>query len=223
MLIRHNAPVNDQTTTVVVDTPQVAKPVPAWAIHRRMYDWVLSFAHHKHSTTALFCLSFVESSFFPIPPDVLLAPLCMGNRKKSFWFATVCTVASVLGAFLGYWIGYALLDYVLMIPKITQEGIDEASKEFAVRGSWYVITAAFTPIPFKLLTITAGIVQMSLLPFAIACVIGRGARFYAEAMIIYFLGDKAKPLIERYFNLFCIICTLLIIGVYALMKWMDVL
>ena len=74
-------PVNDTSTTAAVDASEASKPVPAWAIHRRMYDWVLSFAHHKHSTTALFILSFIESSFFPIPPDVLLAPLCMGNRK----------------------------------------------------------------------------------------------------------------------------------------------
>src|SRR5690606_38194893 len=100
--------------------------VPWWAIHRRTYDWVLSFAHSKHSTAALFAISFAESSFFPIPPDVLLAPLCLSNRKKALWFATVTTVASVLGALLGYVIGMygwlALRDFLFdYVPSFTPE------------------------------------------------------------------------------------------------------
>ncbi|MAX24485.1 MAG: cytochrome B [Phycisphaeraceae bacterium] len=213
--------VNDTSNTAAVDAPQTAKPVPAWAIHRRLYDWVLSFAHHKHSNTALFVLSFVESSFFPIPPDVLLAPLCMGNRKKSMWFATVCTLGSVLGAFLGYYIGYAMIDLALMIPKITQENIDALAKEFDVRGSWYVFIAALTPIPFKLLTITAGFAKMNLLIFTLACIIGRAGRFYFVAGLFWLIGPKAGPLIDRYFNILCIIFTLLLIGGFALLKWMH--
>ena len=95
-------------------------PVSRWAIHRHLYDWVLSFAHHKHSTKALFGLSFAESSFFPIPPDVLLGPMSLGHRKKAIWFATVTTIASVLGAYLGYYIGYALID-VALIAKINAQ------------------------------------------------------------------------------------------------------
>lgn len=214
-------PVNDTPTTAVVDTPEVARPVPAWAIHRRMYDWVLSFAHHKHSTTALFILSFIESSFFPIPPDVLLAPLCMGNRKKSMWFATVCTVASVLGAFLGYVIGHFMINLALMIPTITQDKIDWLAAEFEVRGSLWVFIAAFSPIPFKLLTITAGFAKMNLLIFTLACLIGRAGRFFLVAGLFQWLGPKAGPFIDRYFNLLCIIFTILLIGGFVLLKWMH--
>ena len=89
----------------VDETTSHASPPSPWAIHRRLYDWVLSLADKSYGTWALFGISFAESSFFPIPPDVLLAPLCLGNRRKSLWFAAVTTVASVLGAFFGYWIG----------------------------------------------------------------------------------------------------------------------
>lgn len=193
-------------------------PVARWAIHRHLYDWVLSFAHHKHSTTALFALSFTESSFFPVPPDVLLGPLCLGRRAKALWFATVTTIASVLGAFLGYAIGYGLIEVALLIPGITQEGIDWLTGEFATRGQWYVFIAALTPIPFKLLTITAGSANMNLLIFGIACVVGRACRFYAVAGLFWFIGPKALPLIDRYFNLLCVLFVLLLVGGFAVIK-----
>lgn len=195
-------------------------PVARWAVHRRLYDWVLSFAHHRHSTSALFSLSFVESSFFPIPPDVLLGPLCLGHRKKSLWFATVCTCASVLGAFLGYLIGFGALEIALYIPGITQERIDWLSQEFDVRGQWYVFVAAVTPIPFKLLTITAGAAQMNLLVFAVACLLGRASRFYAVAAVFWLIGPKALPLIDKYFNLLCTVFVVLLVGGFAVLKYL---
>lgn len=193
-------------------------PVAKWAIHRHMYDWVLSFAHHKHSTTALFLLSFAESSFFPIPPDVLLGPLCLGHRRKALWFATVTTVASVLGAFLGYVIGYGLIEVALLIPGITQEGIDWLAGEFDTRGQWYVLIAALTPIPFKLLTITAGSAKMNLLIFGLACITGRALRFYGVAGMFWIIGPKALPLIDRYFNLLCVLFVALLVGGFAVIK-----
>ncbi len=195
-----------------------AGPVSRWALHRRLYDWVLAFAHSKHSTAALFVLSFAESSFFPIPPDVLLGPLCLGKRNKSMWFATVCTVASVMGAFLGYVIGMFAIDLALKIPGITQANIDWLAEQFALRGDLYVFIAALTPIPFKLLTITAGFAKMSLLPFTLACVIGRGLRFYAVAGLFWWIGPKALPFIERYFNLLCVVFVVLLIGGFAIIK-----
>lgn len=194
---------------------------PRWAIHRRLYDWVLSFAHHRHSTLALFGLSFAESSFFPIPPDVLLAPLALGNRNKAMWFATVTMVASVLGAFLGYVIGWLFIDVALLIPGITQERIDWLAGEFDERGQWYVFIAALTPIPFKLLTITAGFAQMNLLVFAIACLVGRSVRFYAVAGIFWLIGPKALPFIDRYFNLLCIVFVVLLVGGFFVIKVMP--
>ncbi len=195
--------------------------VPRWALHRRLYDWVLSFAHHRHSTLALFILSFAESSFFPIPPDVLLGPLCLGNRKKSMWFATVTTVASVLGAYLGYVIGYALIDLALHIPGITQERIDWLAGEFDARGEVWVFVAALTPIPFKLLTITAGFAEMNLFVFTIACIVGRSMRFFAVAGVFWAVGPRALPFIDRYFNLLCIVFTALLVGGFLVIKMLN--
>ncbi len=186
-----------------------------------MYDWVLSFAHRRHATPALFVLSFAESSFFPIPPDVLLGPLCLGHRRRSMWFATVCTVASVLGAFVGYYIGGALIDLALMIPGITQEKIDWLAGEFETRGQWYVLVAALTPIPFKLLTITAGFAKMNLLVFALACVVGRSMRFYAVAGLFWWIGPKAVPFIDRYFNWLCLVFAVLLVGGFIVAKLMH--
>jgi membrane protein YqaA with SNARE-associated domain len=196
-------------------------PASKWAIHRRMYNWVLSLAKSKHSTRALFGLSFAESSFFPIPPDALLIPLCLGERKKSFWFATVTTVGSVLGAFLGYLIGIAFIEVAYNVPGITPEGVAGLKSEFAARGNLYVFIAALTPIPFKLLTITAGAAKMNLLIFTLACVIGRGARFYAVAGLFWWVGPKAKPLIDKYFNWLCLAAVVLLVGGFAILKMMH--
>lgn len=203
---------------MVAEAAVSVRPANRWAIHRRMYDWVLSFAHHKHSTTALFALSFTESSFFPIPPDVLLGPLCLGKRNKALWFAFVCTAASLLGAFLGYAIGYGAIDLALMIPGITQDKIDWLAGEFEQRGQWYVFIAALTPIPFKLLTITAGFAQMNLLVFAAACLIGRAMRFFAVAGLFWWIGPRAVPFIDRYFNWLCAIFVVLLVGGFGVLK-----
>ncbi len=198
----------------------VGTPISKWAIHRRLYDWVLGFAHKPYGTWALAILSFTESSFFPIPPDVLLGPMCLGARRKSMWFATVTTAASVAGAFLGYFIGMVAIGLALKIPGITQDKIDWLAGEFAERGNWYVFIAALTPIPFKLLTITAGFAKMDLLPFTIACIIGRGIRFYGVAGVFWWIGPKAAPFIDKYFNLLCMIFTVLLVGGLFAMKYM---
>lgn len=195
-----------------------AKP-PRWAIHRRLYDWVLSLAETSYGTWALFWISFAESSFFPIPPDVLLAPLCLGSRTRSLWFAAVTTIGSVLGALLGYAIGYWLIDYAVMIPSISLEKIEGLKNEFDARGQWYVLIAALTPIPFKLLTITAGAAKMSIPIFLVACVIGRAARFFLVAGIIRAIGPRAIPLIDKYFNLLCILFVVLLAGGFVAVKY----
>jgi len=167
-------------------------------------------------------LSFVESSFFPVPPDILLGPLCLGNRKKSMWFATITMAGSVLGAFLGYAIGYGALEaLVRFIPGVeigdanTTGTVAWLKNEFEVRGSWYVFVAAITPIPFKLLTITAGFAEMNLLVFTLACLIGRSVRFYVVAGAFWLIGPKAVPLIDKYFNWLCVLFVVLLVGGFA--------
>jgi len=195
-------------------------PVPRWHLHRRLYDWTLGWAYRPSSDRALFVLSFAESSFFPIPPDVLLMPLVLGNRRKWLRFAFVCTLASVLGAFLGYVIGmFALKEVALMIPGVTQTGIDSLAAKFREFGYMYVFFAALTPIPFKLLTITSGVADMNLLVFTAACVVGRSMRFFAVAWLMHRFGPTVTPLIERYFNRLALVFAVLLIGGFVVVKY----
>ncbi len=201
-------------------------PVPRWALHRRLYDWVLSFAHHRHSTLALFILSFAESSFFPVPPDVLLGPLCLGNRKKSMWFATVCTVASVLGALLGYAIGYYLWEataefWYKYIPGFTPELFDRVHGLYDQYGVYVLFAAAFSPIPFKVFTIAGGVFAQPLLPFILVSLVGRAMRFFLVAGIFHWIGPRALPFIDRYFNLLCIVFTVLLVGGFLVVKMLN--
>jgi membrane protein YqaA with SNARE-associated domain len=198
-------------------------PISRWAIHRRLYDWVLSFAHHKHATPALFALSFAESSFFPIPPDVLLGPLCLGHRKKSLYFATVTTIASVLGAIVGYVIGWgaweAIHQFVFAyVPGFSQDKFDMVARWYDQWGIWILFAAAFTPIPFKVFTIAGGVFAQPLLPFILVSTVGRGLRFFLVAGLFWWIGPRALPLIDKYFNLLCLAFVLLLVGGFAIIK-----
>ena len=193
--------------------------VPWWHLHRRLYDWTLAWAYRPSASVALFALSFAESSFFPIPPDVLLMPLTLGNRRRWARFATFTAAASVTGAFLGYLIGFAFIGVALHIPGVTQQRVDWLSGEFDARGQWYVFVAALTPIPFKLLTITAGFARMNLLVFAAACLLGRSLRFYAVAFLVRLVGPKAVPFIDRYFNWLALGFVVLLVGGFVAVKY----
>ncbi len=201
-------------------------PAARWAIHRHLYDWVLSFAHRKHAGTALFALSFAESSFFPIPPDVLLGPMCLGNRKKALWFATITTIASVLGAYLGYVIGYGLWEamgqvFYDYVPGFTAEKFKTVEQWYDKWGVWVLFAAAFTPIPFKVFTIAGGVFNQPLVLFGVVSMIGRGLRFYGVAVVFWWIGPKALPFIDKYFNLLCIVFMVLMIGGVAVLKLMH--
>lgn len=198
-------------------------PVSRWAIHRRLYDWVLAFAHHRHSTTALFLLSLAESSFFPIPPDVLLGPLCLGHRRKSWWFATVTTFASVLGAVVGYTIGWGAWEVTRgfifqYVPGFSPEKFGTVERWYDQWGAWVLFAAAFTPIPYKVFTIAGGVFAQPLLPFVLISIVGRGLRFFLVAGLFWWVGPKAVPFIDRYFNLLCIVFVALLVGGFALIK-----
>ncbi len=215
---------NDSPTEMEVKSAEaVAGPVSRWAIHRRMYDWVLSFAHKKHSTAALFTLSFAESSFFPIPPDVLLMPMCLARRDKALWYATVCTVASVLGGVAGYCIGWGLWEamsgfFYHYVPGFKPETFQKVEGLYQKYDFWVVFSAALTPIPYKVFTIAGGVFHIALLPFIIASIIGRGIRFFAEAGMMWYFGPKVLPLIDKYFNVLTLAFTVLLVGGFALIK-----
>ncbi|MFC1601657.1 YqaA family protein [Candidatus Sumerlaeota bacterium] len=194
---------------------------------RGLYDWVLSWADSPYGALALFLLAVAESSFFPIPPDVLLIALCMGAYRRSMWFAAICSVGSVIGGAIGYLIGWKCFELV-GVPIInafaSMEAYDRLELLFEQYGLWIVGTAGFTPIPYKLFTIAAGACHMSFVPFVAISAVSRSARFFLVAGIVQFsykrFGDRIQGWIDRYFNLLSIaFVVLLILGFVVIKLW----
>lgn len=190
-------------------------------IVRKTYDWVLHWADTPWGAVALFILAFAESSFFPIPPDVLLIALCLGIPTKSFKYALVCTIGSVLGAAAGYSIGHfawvGVEDW--FIPAVfSMDAFNNVQGMYEQYNFWVVFTAGFTPIPFKLITITAGVCSINFWMFILASVISRAARFFLISWLIWKFGPTIKTFIDKYFNLLAIVFTILLIGSFAVIK-----
>lgn len=190
---------------------------------RRLYDWVLSWAHTPYGGIALFILAFAESSFFPIPPDVLLIALCLGHREKWLRFAAICTAGSVMGALAGYYIGWGLwhvVDQVFFtyVPGFTPEAFENVKGLYESYNFWIVFVAAFTPIPYKVITVTAGVFGIHLVPFVIASIIGRAARFFLVAFLLHRYGEPINDFINKRFNLLTIVFTVLLIGGFYVLK-----
>jgi membrane protein YqaA with SNARE-associated domain len=199
--------------------------VPAWHIHKRLYDWVLHFAHTKHSMVALFCLSFAESSFFPVPPDVLLAPLALGAPKKWIRFATVCSIASVLGGIAGYLIGLGLWEVInqwvfahLGSIGFTTENFAKFQNGYDKYDFWIVFTCGFTPLPYKVCTISAGVAKIFFPGFLIASATSRAARFFLVAGLFRWKGEAIRPFVDKYFNLLTLAFVILLVGGFAVIK-----
>lgn len=165
-----------------------------------LYDLVLSWSRHRHAPRYLAGMSFAESSFFPIPPDVMLMPMSLARPEKAIYFAWLTTLFSVLGGLLGYLIGMWLLDWVW--PVIERVGYapyyDIMVELFAEYGIWIIVVAGFSPLPYKMFTITAGATGMALLPFIVASIIGRGARFFLVASLMKWGGAKMEPYIRKW-------------------------
>lgn len=192
-------------------------------IIRRLYDWVLHWAHTPYGVRALFVLAFAESSFFPIPPDVLLIALAISIPAKAFRYALICSIGSVLGGLFGYFIGWQLMD-IIGSPIIRLYNLAEqyevVKHSYEKHNALIVFIAAFTPIPYKLITITAGAFEINIITFTIASLVGRSARFYIVAWLIYRFGQRIKEFIERYFDILSLIFVgLLILGFIAAKKW----
>jgi len=199
----------------------VAAPARSRNPIRRIYEWVLGWAETPYGVPALFVLAFVESSFFPIPPDVLLIALALSAPTRAFRFAAWCTVGSVLGGLLGYFIGYALWSTFepYLIPHVFgRDKFDMVTARYNEYGELAVFIAAFTPIPYKVFTIAAGVAKLNLLGFTGASIVGRAGRFFLVALVIRLAGPTAKQLIDRYFNLVTIIGTALLLGGILLIR-----
>lgn len=190
---------------------------------RRLYDWVIRMAEHPKALWALAAISFAESSFFPIPPDVMLIPMVIAQRAKAWLIAGVCTVASVAGGFLGYAIGYYLFETV-GLWLIDLYGLQEAAKQFQTQfaeyGLWIILVKGMTPIPYKLITIASGAAHFDLATFAIASVVTRGARFYLVATLLYFFGEPIRGFIEKHLTLVTMAALALIVGGFVAVAYL---
>lgn len=195
---------------------------------RRVYDWVLHWADTSWGITALFLLAFAESSFFPIPPDVLLIACCLGIPTRSFRYAAVCTVGSVLGAMAGYALGHyawlsdgqftAFADFFFR-HVFSIDAYRSVEALYNQYDFWIVFTAGFTPIPYKLITITAGVFNVDFVMFIVASVISRGGRFFLVSWLIWKYGPSIKGFIDKYFNLLAVAFTVLLIGGFMIIKY----
>lgn len=190
---------------------------------RRLYDWTVAWADRPGGAWALFVIAFMESSFFPVPPDVLLIALCVGSVTRWWRFALICSVGSVLGGVAGYAIG--LWGYEAVGRPIVEfyrgEAVMAKIKEwYDTYGFWGNLAAAVTPIPYKVFTIASGVFEFSFAQFLLASVIGRPLRFFAVAGMLRVFGPSIKRLIEKYFDIVAIVFTVLLIGGFVLLKYL---
>ena len=190
---------------------------------RRMYDWMMGLAGSPRAPWALAVVSFIESSFFPIPPDVMLIPMVLRDRQKAWWYATVATVASVLGGLLGYAIGYFFYEAIGK-PILVFYGREHALDTFITFVHEYgveaVIIKGMTPIPFKVVTIAAGVAKMDLLAFIGASIIARAMRFYLVAALLYFFGQPIREFIERRLTLVTTVFVVVLVSGFVAVKYL---
>jgi len=191
-------------------------------ILRRLYAWTQGWATHRSATLALFFIAFIEAFIFPIPPDVLLVALSGAQPKRAMWFALVCTIGSVLGGIVGYFIGYALIDLGQWIISTfaSEETIKLVKEMVQENGFWTVLISAFTPIPDKVSNVLAGFCEVALPVFIAAYFIGRAARFFLVSGIIYFFGPRVMPWIEKHIEWVTLILALIAVGGFLSVKFL---
>jgi len=196
-------------------------------ILKKLYDWVLHWAETPYGPLALFLLALAESSFFPIPPDPLLIALCLGAVKKSWRFALITSVASVIGGIFGYLIGKELWAiegvrnfFFTYIPGFNTEIFEIFQENYRRYGFWYVFSAGFTPIPYKVFTIASGWLELNFFKFLLASSISRSLRFFAVAALFRKFGPGIKSFIDKYFSWLALLFLLLLIGGFLVVKFL---
>lgn len=188
---------------------------------KKLYDWVLDLAEKPHAMMALFAIAFIESSVFPIPPDVLLIAMVIANKQKWIKYFLVCLLGSVLGGCFGYLIGFSFWHAVgpWFLNHVFSEALFNKVQELYIQHDfWIVFTAGFTPIPYKVFTITAGVTEINLVTFIFASIFGRGGRFFLVALLLHHFGPPIKSFVEKYFNYVTIAFSILLIGGFILLK-----
>lgn len=198
---------------------------------KRIYNWVLKWANTPYASSALFILAFVESVFFPVPPDALLLVLVLGCRSKFFRYAMNCTIGSVAGALVGYCLGHFIwLNpsgefswfanlFFNNIPGFSTDLFYNIKQLFEKWDFWIIFTAGFTPIPYKVFTVSAGVFDLNLIMFVLASLISRGARFFLLAFLLWKYGESIKHFLDKYFNMIVLGLTVCLIGCIIIIKF----
>jgi membrane protein YqaA with SNARE-associated domain len=183
---------------------------------------VVGFSERPNAERTLFVIAFAESSFFPVPPDVLLIPLAIGNPRRALRFAALCTVGSSLGALLGYWLGlefYELIGRPIVEFYAVGEQYERVQVLYQQWDAVAIAVAGFTPIPFKIFTIAAGLFEINLITFVVVVVLSRGARFFLLGGLIWWFGPSIQNFVDRYFNLLVILFSILLVGGFLSLKY----
>ena len=181
---------------------------------RRLYDWCIDAAHKPHAVWIMGAVSFAESSFFPVPPDIMLVPLALARPEKAFRLALWCTLTSVAGGLVGYAIGALLYDSVgqwLMSLYGYTDKVEGFRAAYAQWGAWIILLKGLTPIPYKIVTITSGFAGYNIFLFILFSLISRAGRFYIVAALLYFYGDQARDIIERRLGLWVTISAVIVV------------
>ena len=181
---------------------------------RKIYDWVMGLAGSRHAPAGLCAVSFAESSFFPIPPDVMLAPMVLARPDKAYFYATLCTASSVLGGCLGYAIGFYLEPVGHWLLALMGHGDGQAAFQawFDQWGLWVILIKGVTPIPYKLVTIASGLAQFDFFTFVWASVVTRGARFFLTATLLKYFGPAVREEVEKRMTLYTVIGVVVLVG-----------
>ena len=190
---------------------------------RKLYDWTLEKSKDPKAPWFLAIISFSESSFFPIPPDIILIPMVIAKRAKAWFFAFICTISSVLGGIAGYLIGYffylTIGEFIIELYSYQNEYSDFKSKYEGEIWLWFVFFAGLTPFPFKIITIASGAFNINMISFIAIALVSRGLRFYLVATLLRFFGNYIKKYIDKYFNLFTFVFFILLIGGFIFFKY----
>jgi membrane protein YqaA with SNARE-associated domain len=189
---------------------------------RRLYNWTMTFATHRHAAWALAIVSFAESSFFPIPPDVLLIPMVLADRRKAWQLAAICTVASVVGGIAGYMIGALLYDslgtWLINLYGYGQQ-VEAFRHAYAEWGTWIILIKGLTPIPYKIVTITSGFAGYDFGWFIVLSAITRAGRFFLVASLLYLYGDPVRSFIEKRLELVTAGIAVLVVGGFVIVRY----
>ncbi len=189
---------------------------------RSLYDWVVGLSERPNAARSLVVLAFAEASFFPIPPDILLIALAIGAPRRALWFAATCTLGSALGALFGYLLGLQFYELIgQQLVEFYSAG-EQYQRVQALYQEWDVLAiavAGFTPIPFKVFTISAGVFELNLITFGVAVVLSRGARFFLLGGLIWRFGPRIRDFVDRYFNLLTILFVLILVGGFLIVNY----